>query len=235
MIIDGTDNFPTRYLMSDASLMARKPLVHASILRFEGHASTFLPVRRPLLPLPLPGAAAAGHGALVRRGRRARRALRRDGQHHGHRGDQGARSASATRSSGRLLIYDALDMTFTELKIRRDPDCPACGPNAAARVPRLRRLVRRRRSPLRGGRGRMSMVRIPPVLRQATGGEREIEVAGSTVSEVLDALYDRTPACARSCRRPRATCTASSTSTSTTRTCGCWAGSTPRWPRATRC
>ena len=100
VIVDGADNFPTRYLLNDAALMARKPLVHASILRFEGHASVFLPVRGALLPLPLPGAAAAGHGALVRRGRRAGRALRRDGEHPGERGDQGAARTSATRSPG---------------------------------------------------------------------------------------------------------------------------------------
>jgi molybdopterin/thiamine biosynthesis adenylyltransferase/rhodanese-related sulfurtransferase len=129
LIIDGTDNFPTRYLMADASLMARKPLVHASILRFEGHASTFLPYEGPcyrcLFPEPPPPdmAPSCGEAGVL-------------GVLCGVMGNVMATEAIKVilgigeTLSGRLLIYDALDMTFTELKIRRDPECPACGPDA---------------------------------------------------------------------------------------------------------
>jgi molybdopterin/thiamine biosynthesis adenylyltransferase/rhodanese-related sulfurtransferase len=129
VIIDGTDNFPTRYLMSDASLMSRTPLVHASILRFEGHASTFLPYDGPcyrcLFPEPPPPdmAPSCGEAGVL-------------GVLCGVMGNIMATEAIKVLLgigeplAGRLLIYDALDMGFTELKIRRDPDCPACGPNA---------------------------------------------------------------------------------------------------------
>jgi molybdopterin/thiamine biosynthesis adenylyltransferase/rhodanese-related sulfurtransferase len=129
VIIDGTDNFPTRYLMCDASLMTRVPLVHASILRFEGHASTFLPYEGPcyrcLFPEPPPPdlAPSCGEAGVL-------------GVLCGVMGNIMATEAIkvllgiGTPLSGRLMIYDALDMAFTELKIRRDPDCPACGPNA---------------------------------------------------------------------------------------------------------
>jgi len=129
VIIDGTDNFPTRYLMSDASLMTRVPLIHASILRFEGHASTFLPYDGPcyrcLFPEPPPPdlAPSCGEAGVL-------------GVLCGVMGNIMATEAIKVLLgigeplSGRLLIYDALDMGFTELKIRRDPDCPGCGPNA---------------------------------------------------------------------------------------------------------
>jgi len=129
VIIDGTDNFPTRYLMNDASLMSRTPLVHASILRFEGHASTFLPYDGPcyrcLFPEPPPPdmAPSCGEAGVL-------------GVLCGVMGNIMATEAIKVllgigeTLSGRLLIYDALEMGFTELKIRRDPDCPACGPNA---------------------------------------------------------------------------------------------------------
>ena len=95
--------------------------------------------------------------------------------------------------AGRLLIYDALAMTFTELKVRRDPDCPACGPNAVLEFRDYDAWCAGVGRHARGDRDRVSVVRIPPVLRQATGGEREIEVEGATVSEVLDALYEKHP------------------------------------------
>jgi molybdopterin/thiamine biosynthesis adenylyltransferase/rhodanese-related sulfurtransferase len=129
VIIDGTDNFPTRYLMNDAALMARKPLVHASILRFEGHASVFTPYEGPcyrcLFPEPPPPDMAPSCGEAgvlgvlcgVEGGIMATEAIK-------------VLLGIGDTLSGRLLIYDALEMAFTELKIRRDPDCPACGPNA---------------------------------------------------------------------------------------------------------
>ena len=129
VVIDGADNFPTRYLMNDACLMAKKPLVHASILRFEGHASVFLPYDGPCYrclfaePPPPELAPSCGEAGVL-------------GVLCGVMGNIQANEAIkvllgiGTTLSGRLMIYDALEMSFTELKLRRDPDCPACGPNA---------------------------------------------------------------------------------------------------------
>ena len=129
VIVDGADNFPTRYLLADASLMTRKPLVHASILRFEGHASVFLPYEGPcyrcLFPEPPPPemAPSCGEAGVL-------------GVLCGVMGNIQANEAIKVllgigdTLSGRLLLYDALGMTFTELKVRRDPNCPACSPGA---------------------------------------------------------------------------------------------------------
>ena len=129
VIIDGADNFPTRYLMNDAALMARKPLVHASILRFEGHASVFLPYEGPcyrcLFPEPPPPdmAPSCGEAGVL-------------GVLCGVMGNIQANEAIKVllgigdTLAGRLMIYDALAMTFTELKVRRDPSCPGCGADA---------------------------------------------------------------------------------------------------------
>jgi sulfur-carrier protein adenylyltransferase/sulfurtransferase len=129
VIVDGADNFPTRYLLNDAALMTRTPLVHASILRFEGHASVFVPYEGPcyrcLFPEPPPPdmAPSCGEAGVL-------------GVLCGVMGNIQANEAIklmlgiGDTLAGRLLIYDALAMTFTELKVRRDPDCPACGPNA---------------------------------------------------------------------------------------------------------
>ena len=88
LIVDGTDNFATRYLVNDAAVLSHKPYVWGSIFRFEGQVSVFWadqgPQYRDLYPEPPP----PGHGAVLRRGRRARGALRLDRLDHGHRGDQ---------------------------------------------------------------------------------------------------------------------------------------------------
>ncbi|MEQ8834667.1 MAG: molybdopterin-synthase adenylyltransferase MoeB [Miltoncostaeaceae bacterium] len=129
LILDGADNFPTRYLLNDAALMTRTPLVHASILRFEGHATVFTPYEGPcyrcLFPEPPPPelAPACGEAGVL-------------GILPGVMGNLQANEALKVLLGigeplvGRLLIYDALDMAFTELKLRRDPECPACGPHA---------------------------------------------------------------------------------------------------------
>lgn len=129
IVLDGTDNFPTRYLLNDAALMTRTPLMHASILRFEGHASVFLPYEGPcyrcLFPEPPPPelAPSCGEAGVL-------------GVLPGLMGNIQATEAikvllgAGETLSGRLLIYDALQMTFDELKIRRDPHCPACGEHA---------------------------------------------------------------------------------------------------------
>ena len=92
LIVDGTDNFATRYMVNDAAYFLGIPYVWGSIYRFDGQASVFAPSlgrRRSVLPLPLPRAAAAGHGPELRRGRRAGRAVRQ----------RSARSRSTRRSS----------------------------------------------------------------------------------------------------------------------------------------
>ncbi len=99
LIVDGTDNFATRYLVNDACVLLGKPYVWGSIYRFDGQAIGLLGRARPLLPLPVPRAAAAGHGAVLRRGRRAGRAVRVDRLDPGDRGDQAAHRASASRWS----------------------------------------------------------------------------------------------------------------------------------------
>ena len=122
VILDGCDNFTTKYLVNDAAVLARQ----ADRLR------QHLPLRRPgldlraaagpVLPLPLPRAHAAGAGALVRRGRRARRAARRGRPHPGHRGDQAAPRQGAARSWAGCSPTTRCDMTFREYKVRARPE-----------------------------------------------------------------------------------------------------------------
>jgi molybdopterin/thiamine biosynthesis adenylyltransferase/rhodanese-related sulfurtransferase len=130
VIVDGTDNFPTRYLVNDASLLQRIPVVHGSIFRFEGQVSVFKPYEGPcyrcLLPEPPPPELApscAEAGVL--------------GVLPGIVGSIQALEAIKLRLDlgdplvGRLLAYDALEESFRNFKVRRDPNCPACGENAA--------------------------------------------------------------------------------------------------------
>jgi molybdopterin/thiamine biosynthesis adenylyltransferase/rhodanese-related sulfurtransferase len=130
VIVDGTDNFPTRYLLNDASLLKRIPVVHGSIFRFEGMATVFKPYDGPcyrcLIPEPPPAELApscAEAGVL--------------GVLPGIVGSIQAMEAIKIILDlgdplvGRLLVYDALEESFRTLKYRRDPDCPTCGENAA--------------------------------------------------------------------------------------------------------
>jgi sulfur-carrier protein adenylyltransferase/sulfurtransferase len=129
VIVDGTDNFPTRYLLNDASLLKRIPVVHGSIFRFEGQVTVFDPYNGPcyrcLLPEPPPPELApscAEAGVL--------------GVLPGIVGSIQALEAIKLLLDlgeplrGRLLAYDALDQSFRAFKVRRDPTCPACGENA---------------------------------------------------------------------------------------------------------
>ena len=129
VIVDGADNFPTRYLLNDATVRLRKPVVSASILGFEGQISTFIPYEGPcyrcLYPTPPPPELAPSCGANGVLGVMA--------------GLMGLLQANEVVKlvvgigdtlSGRLLLYDSLGTTFTELKVRRDPDCPICGVDA---------------------------------------------------------------------------------------------------------
>jgi molybdopterin/thiamine biosynthesis adenylyltransferase/rhodanese-related sulfurtransferase len=130
IIVDGADNFPTRYLLNDASVRLRKPVVSASILAFDGQISTFMPYEGPcyrcLYPTPPPAEMAPSCGAAGVLGVMA--------------GVMGLLQANEVIKLaagigepliGRLLLYDALGTRFTELKVRRDPDCPICGEHAA--------------------------------------------------------------------------------------------------------
>jgi molybdopterin/thiamine biosynthesis adenylyltransferase/rhodanese-related sulfurtransferase len=127
IVVDGADNFPTRYLLNDASVRLGKPVVSASILGFEGQISTFVPFEGPcyrcLFPTPPPPELAPSCGANGVLGVMA--------------GVMGLLQANEVIKLaagigeplvGRLLLYDSLSTRFTELKIQRDPECPICGP-----------------------------------------------------------------------------------------------------------
>jgi molybdopterin/thiamine biosynthesis adenylyltransferase/rhodanese-related sulfurtransferase len=129
VIVDGTDNFPTRYLVNDASLLTKVPVVHGSIFRFEGQATVFAPYQGPcyrcLIPEPPPAELApscAEAGVL--------------GVLPGIIGSIQAMEAIKVILDlgepliGRLLAYDALEESFRSFKVNRDPACPACGPDA---------------------------------------------------------------------------------------------------------
>ena len=126
MVIDGTDNFPTRYLVNDLCVLQKKPNVYGSIFRFEGQATVFAypggPCYRCLYPEPpppglVPSCAEGGVLGILP-------------------GTVGLIQATEAVKLilgigeplvGRLMLYDALAMRFRELKLRRNPECPACG------------------------------------------------------------------------------------------------------------
>jgi molybdopterin/thiamine biosynthesis adenylyltransferase/rhodanese-related sulfurtransferase/molybdopterin converting factor small subunit len=126
MVVDGTDNFPTRYLVNDACVLLRKPNVYGSIFRFEGQATIFAtedgPCYRCLYPEPpppglVPSCAEGGVLGILP-------------------GTVGLIQATEAVKLilgigepliGRLLLYDALAMKFRELKLRKNPECPVCG------------------------------------------------------------------------------------------------------------
>lgn len=125
VIVDGTDTFETRYLLNDAAIAAGIPVVHASVFRFEGQLTVFKPYQGPcyrcLYPTPpppelAPGCSVAGVLGVVP-------------------GIMGLLQANEAIKlilgigeslAGRLLLFDALDASFTELRLRRDPGCPVC-------------------------------------------------------------------------------------------------------------
>ncbi len=130
VVVDGTDNFPTRYLVNDACVLLGKPNVYGSIFRFEGQASVFWaehgPCYRCLYPDPpppglVPSCAEGGVLGILP-------------------GTIGTIQATETIKLllgigepliGRLLLYNALDMRYQEMRLRKDPECPICGPNAS--------------------------------------------------------------------------------------------------------
>jgi adenylyltransferase/sulfurtransferase len=135
IVADGTDNFPTRYLVNDACVLLRKPNVYGSIFRFEGQASVFAteqgPCYRCLYPEPpplglVPSCAEGGVLGILP-------------------GLVGVIQATEVIKLilgagepliGRLLLVDSLAMRFRELKLRKNPECPVCGPN-----PTLTKLI----------------------------------------------------------------------------------------------
>ena len=135
IVADGTDNFPTRYLVNDACVMTGKPNVYASIFRFEGQASVFAaaqgPCYRCLYPEPPPPGMvpSCAEGGVL-------------GILPGLLGVIQATEAvklilgAGSPLIGRLLLVDALEMKFRELKLRKNPDCVVCGAN-----PTVRKLV----------------------------------------------------------------------------------------------
>lgn len=126
MVIDGTDNFPTRYLVNDACVLLKKPNIYGSIFRFEGQATVFAyedgPCYRCLYPEPPPPGLvpSCAEGGVL-------------GILPGLIGVIQATEAvkiilgKGTTLKGRLLLYDALNMRFRELKLKREPECPVCG------------------------------------------------------------------------------------------------------------
>jgi molybdopterin/thiamine biosynthesis adenylyltransferase/rhodanese-related sulfurtransferase len=126
VIVDGADNFPTRYLLNDASVWHRIPVVHGSIFRFEGQVTVFKPYEGPcyrcLFPQPPPPelAPSCAEGGVL-------------GVLPGIVGSLQANEAIKLALGigdtliGRLLLFDALAPSFTEVKLKRDPNCPVCG------------------------------------------------------------------------------------------------------------
>lgn len=126
IVIDGTDNFPTRYLVNDACVKLGKPNVYGSILRFEGQLSVFYakegPCYRCMFPEPpppglVPSCAEAGVLGIL----------------PGTIGTMQATEAIKLITGigepmiGRMMLYDALEMSFTTIKVRKNPNCPVCG------------------------------------------------------------------------------------------------------------
>jgi sulfur-carrier protein adenylyltransferase/sulfurtransferase len=133
VVVDGTDNFPTRYLVNDACVLTRRPYVYGSVFRFEGQAAIFAtengPCYRCLYPEPppaglVPSCAEGGVLGVLP-------------------GIVGTIQAAETLKwileageslAGRLLILDALAMKFREVRLRRDPECPVCGERPTIRT-----------------------------------------------------------------------------------------------------
>jgi molybdopterin/thiamine biosynthesis adenylyltransferase/rhodanese-related sulfurtransferase len=129
VIVSGSDNFTTAYMVNDAAVMLKKPVVYGSIFRFEGQISTFIPYEGPcfrcLYPSATPPELAPscdeagvlgvlpGVVGLIQATEVVKLLLK-----------------LGTTLSGRLLAYDALEMTFRKFKTPRDPNCATCGPNA---------------------------------------------------------------------------------------------------------
>jgi molybdopterin/thiamine biosynthesis adenylyltransferase len=126
VIVDGADNFPSRYILNDASVKLGIPVVHGSIFRFEGQVTSFVPRQGPcyrcLYPAPPPPelAPSCAEGGVL-------------GVLPGIVGSLQASEAlkliigAGETLTGRLLLFDALHTTFDEVNVKKDPGCPVCG------------------------------------------------------------------------------------------------------------
>jgi adenylyltransferase/sulfurtransferase len=174
VIIDGTDNFPTRYLVNDACVLLKKPNVYGSIFRFDGQASVFHPPQGPcyrcLYPEPPPPGEvpSCAEGGVL-------------GILPGLVGCIQATEAvklilgKGEPLIGRLLLYDALQMSFREFKVRRNPKCPMCGDQ-----PTITKLIDYEQ--FCGVRGEESA---------ASGGRQPLDGQSETTVEELKARLDK--------------------------------------------
>ena len=169
IIVDGTDNFPTRYLASDACVLLKKPYIYGCILRFEGQASVFDsrtgPCYRCLYPSPpppglVPSCAEGGVIGILP-------------------GIVGLIQANEVIKLilgvgetlvGRLLLFEALTMKFREMKLRKDPECPICGDN-----PTITELI-----------DYEQFCGIVPPQEQDTSADLEKEIAVEQVKQMMD-------------------------------------------------
>ena len=201
VVIDGTDNFPVRYLVNDATQFLGKPLVYGSIYQFEGQATVFMPgaetpCYRCLFPSPpppgtVPSCAEGGvFGVLpgVIGAIQATEAIK-------------LITGEGETLVGRLLLYDALHMDFQEVKIRWDADCPVCG-----KEPSITELIDYEAfcgvphdpsdHTKRDGEGvptTMVTVKLPTILRKHAGGEARVSADGATLRDMLANLEQQYP------------------------------------------
>ncbi len=173
VVVDGTDNFPTRYLVNDACVLLGKPNAYGSIFRFEGQATVFHhqggPCYRCLYPEPPPPGlvpSCAEGGVLgilpaVIGSIQATEAVK-------------IVLGKGDSLSGRLLLYDALNMRFRELRLRRNPECPVCGDN-----PTVRELI-----------DYQQFCGIPQQAQEEAAQERLPEIAPADLKARLDAGDD---------------------------------------------
>ncbi len=133
VVVDASDNFPTRFLVNDACVLLKKPNIHGSVFRFEGQATVFVPDEGPCYrclypetppPDHMPDCADSGILGVLP-------------------GIIGAIQAAETvkliigmgeNLIGRLLLFDALEMRFREMKLEKDPHCPVCGPHPSIKA-----------------------------------------------------------------------------------------------------
>lgn len=163
LVVDGTDNFPTRYLVNDACVLYGKPNVYGSIFRFEGQVSIFDarsgPCYRCLYPEPpTPGSVPnCAEGGVL-------------GVLPGIVGSLQAVEAikwilgRGDALQGRLLLFDALEMRFRELRLRKDPDCPVCGSQPTIRELRDESTVCSVASPPRGAGNEIDVVELKQLI-----------------------------------------------------------------------
>jgi sulfur-carrier protein adenylyltransferase/sulfurtransferase len=167
IIVDGTDNFPTRYLASDACVLLKKPYIYGCILRFEGQASVFDsttgPCYRCLYPSPpppglVPSCAEGGVIGIL------------PGIVGLIQANEVIKLVLGVGDSlvGRLLLFDALKMKFREMKLRKDPSCPICGDN-----PTITELI-----------DYEQFCGIVPV--QESAADLEMEIAVEQVKQMMD-------------------------------------------------